>query len=214
MTQPELPFAGLTVADFSWVGVGPISAKFLADHGAHVIRIESEARPDVLRGSVPYKDAIPGLDRSQFFGDFNTSKQSINLDLRTPEALEIARAIIARSDVLIESFAPGVIGRFGLSYDEVRKIRPDIIMVSTCLMGQTGSAAQLAGYGYHAGAIAGFYEVTGWPDLAPNGPWVAYTDTVAPRTAGPAAERGGGHAYGQSLTLRGTAGLLSVCRRG
>ncbi|MFM8353318.1 MAG: CoA transferase, partial [Gammaproteobacteria bacterium] len=62
MTQPELPFAGLTVADFSWVGVGPISAKFLADHGAHVIRIESEARPDVLRGSVPYKDAIPGLD--------------------------------------------------------------------------------------------------------------------------------------------------------
>jgi crotonobetainyl-CoA:carnitine CoA-transferase CaiB-like acyl-CoA transferase len=48
-------------------------------------------------------------------------------------------------------------------------------------MGQTGSASQLAGYGYHAGAIAGFYEVTGWPDLAPNGPWVAYTDTVAPR---------------------------------
>lgn len=178
---PGLPFSGLTVADFSWVGVGPISGKFLADHGAQVIRIESEARPDVLRGSVPYKDAIPGLDRSQFFGDFNTSKQSINLDLRKPEALAIARAIIARSDVLIESFAPGVIGRFGLGYDEVRKIRPDIIMISTCLMGQTGSASQLAGYGYHAGAIAGFYEVTGWPDLAPNGPWVAYTDTVAPR---------------------------------
>jgi hypothetical protein len=76
---PGLPFSGLTVADFSWVGVGPISGKFLADHGAQVIRIESEARPDVL----------------------------------------------------IESFAPGVIGRFGLGYDEVRKIRPDIIMIST-----------------------------------------------------------------------------------
>ena len=180
-THPRLPFDGVTVADFAWVGVGPISSKFLADHGAHVIRIESEARPDVLRGSVPYKDAVPGLDRSQFFGDFNTSKQSINLDLRQPEARVIAREIIARSDVLIESFVPGVIGRMGFSYEEVRRIRPDIIMVSTCLMGQTGHASQLAGYGYHAGALAGFYEVTGWPDLAPNGPWVAYTDTVAPR---------------------------------
>jgi benzylsuccinate CoA-transferase BbsF subunit len=69
----------------------------------------------------------------------------------------------------------------GLGYDDVRRINPDIVMVSTCLMGQTGPAAQLAGYGYHAGAIAGFYEVTGWPDLPPDGPWVAYTDTVAPR---------------------------------
>jgi len=176
-----LPFEGVTVADFSWVGVGPISAKFLADHGARVIRIESETRPDVLRGNVPYKDAIPGLDRSQFFGDFNTSKESITLDLKRPDAIEIARQIVARSDVLIESFAPGVIGRMGLGYEAVRKINPGIIMVSTCLMGQTGPAAQLAGYGYHAGAIAGFYEVTGWPDRPPSGPWVAYTDTIAPR---------------------------------
>ncbi|MFU8817377.1 MAG: CaiB/BaiF CoA transferase family protein [Pseudomonadales bacterium] len=176
-----LPFAGLTVADLSWVGVGPISAKFLADHGARVIRIESETRPDVLRGNVPYKDGIPGLDRSQFFGDFNTSKQSITLDLKLPEAIDIARQIIARADVLIESFAPGVIGRMGLGYEEVRELNPGLIMVSTCLMGQTGPAAELAGYGYHAGAIAGFYEVTGWPDRPPSGPWVAYTDTIAPR---------------------------------
>jgi crotonobetainyl-CoA:carnitine CoA-transferase CaiB-like acyl-CoA transferase len=177
----RLPFEGITVADFSWVGVGPISSKFLADHGARVIRIESETRPDVLRGAVPFKDRIPGIDRSQFYGDFNTSKESIALDLKHPEAVAIAREIVARSDVLIESFAPGVVGRMGLGYDEVRAISPGIIMISTCLMGQTGPAAQLAGYGYHAGAMAGFYEVTGWPDRAPSGPWVAYTDTVAPR---------------------------------
>ncbi len=176
-----LPFDGVTVADFSWVGVGPISAKFLADHGARVFRIESEQRPDVLRAGAPFKDRLPGLDRSQFFGDFNTSKQSLTLNMKMPEATEIARLIVARSDVMIESFAPGVIGRMGLGYDAVRRLNPGLIMVSTCLMGQTGPAAQLAGYGYHAGAIAGFYEVTGWPDLAPSGPWVAYTDTVAPR---------------------------------
>jgi crotonobetainyl-CoA:carnitine CoA-transferase CaiB-like acyl-CoA transferase len=176
-----MPFEGITVADFSWVGVGPISAKFLADHGARVMRIESETRPDVLRGGAPFKDGEPGLDRSQFFGDFNTSKQSLTLNMKLPEAIEIAREVIRRSDVMIESFAAGAIHRLGLSYEEVRKINPALIKISTCLMGQTGPAAPLAGYGYHAGAIAGFYEVTGWPDLPPTGPWVAYTDTIAPR---------------------------------
>jgi benzylsuccinate CoA-transferase BbsF subunit len=135
----------------------------------------------VLRANVPFKDNEPGIDRSQFFGDFNTSKQSISLNMKSPQAIELAKQIIARADVMIESFAPGAIERMGLTYDEVRKLNPGLIMISTCLMGQTGPAAQLAGYGYHAGAIAGFYEVTGWADRAPNGPWVAYTDTVAPR---------------------------------
>ncbi|HEY5645432.1 MAG TPA: CoA transferase, partial [Pseudomonadales bacterium] len=185
VTYPEadgkLPFEGITVADFSWVGVGPISAKYLADHGARVIRIESETRPDVLRGGAPFKDMVPGLDRSQFFGDFNTSKQSLTLNMKLPEAIDIAREVIRRSDVMIESFAAGAIHRLGLSYEEVRKLNPGLIKISTCLMGQSGPAAPLAGYGYHAGAIAGFYEVTGWPDLPPSGPWVAYTDTIAPR---------------------------------
>jgi crotonobetainyl-CoA:carnitine CoA-transferase CaiB-like acyl-CoA transferase len=177
----ELPFEGVRVTDFAWVGVGPISSKYLADHGASVVRVESENRLDVLRGGAPFKDAEPGFNRSQFYGDFNTSKQSLALDMKKLESVEIARKLIARSDVLIESFAPGAIGRMGLGYDEVRKLNPGLIMVSTCLMGQTGPAAGLAGYGYHAAAIAGFYETTGWPDLPPEGPWVAYTDTIAPR---------------------------------
>jgi crotonobetainyl-CoA:carnitine CoA-transferase CaiB-like acyl-CoA transferase len=177
----ELPFSGLKVADFAWVGVGPISSKYLADHGAEVVRVESASRPDVLRGNGPFKDAEPGIDRSQFFGDFNTSKMSLSLDMKRPEAIEIARKLIARSDVMIESFAPGAISRLGLGYNEVKELNPGLIMISTCLMGQTGPIAAMAGYGYHAGAMAGYYEVTGWPDLAPSGPWVAYTDTIAPR---------------------------------
>ena len=179
--EEELPFAGIKVADFAWVGVGPISSKYLADHGATVVRVESENRPDVLRGGPPFKDNVPGWNRSQFFGDFNTSKRGLALDMKQGEGLKVAKRLIAWSDVMIESFAPGAVQRMGLDYAEVRKLNPGIIMVSTCLMGQTGPARRMAGYGYHAAAIAGFYEVTGWPDMAPSGPWTAYTDTIAPR---------------------------------
>jgi len=177
----RLPFDDIKVADFSWVGVGPISAKYLADHGAQVVRIESENRPDVLRAGGPFKDGVAGWNRSQFYGDFNTSKQSVALDLKNPTAIAIAKQLVAGCDVMIESFAPGAIGRMGLGYEELRTINPGLIMISTCLMGQTGPASQLAGYGYHAGAIAGFYELTGWQEDAPSGPWMAYTDTIAPR---------------------------------
>ena len=176
-----LPFADLKVADFAWVGVGPITSKYLADHGATVVRVESENRPDVLRGAPPFKDNVPGINRSQFFGDFNTSKLGLALDLTRDEAIAVAKRLIAWSDVMIESFTPGAVQRMGLDYEHLREINPGLVMVSTCLMGQTGPARKMSGYGYHAGAIAGYYEVTGWPDRTPSGPWTAYTDTIAPR---------------------------------
>ena len=176
-----LPFQGLKVADFSWVGVGPISARCLADHGATVVRVESELRPDVLRGGPPFMDGEPGWNRSHFFGDFNSSKMGLLLNLKDEKAIEIARQLIAWADVYIESFSPGTVKRLGIDYEVARKINPNIVMVSTCLMGQSGPASAMAGYGYHAGAMAGFYETTGWSDLPPSGPWVAYTDTIAPR---------------------------------
>ena len=175
-----LPLEGLKVADFSWIGVGPISARYLADHGATVVRVESISRPDKLRVVAPFKGQM-GIDTSQFFADMNASKLGLTLNLKNPRAIEIAKRLIAWSDVFIESFSPGAIERLGLGYETARALKPDIIMMSTCLMGQTGPAASMAGYGYHAGAVAGFYELTGWPDLEPSGPWMAYTDTVAPR---------------------------------
>jgi crotonobetainyl-CoA:carnitine CoA-transferase CaiB-like acyl-CoA transferase len=175
-----LPLAGLKVADFSWIGVGPISARCLADHGATVVRVESMARPDKLRLAGPFKGEM-GIDTSQFFADMNSSKLGLSLNLKHPAAIEVAKKLIEWADVYIESFTPGAVDRMGLGYEEARRLNPDIIMMSTCLMGQSGPAAQMAGYGYHAGAVAGFYELTGWPDLEPAGPWMAYTDTVAPR---------------------------------
>lgn len=177
----RLPFSGLKVADFSWVGVGPITAKYLADHGATTVRVETSNPPDVLRVAGPFKDGQFGPNRSQFFGAFNTSKLSIALNLKNPTGRDVARRLIAWADVYLESFTPGTMADHGLDYEAARAINPGIIMVSTCLMGQTGPAARLAGYGAHAAAFAGFGEITGWPDRPPSGPYVAYTDTIANR---------------------------------
>ncbi len=78
----RLPCDGIKIADFSWVGVGPITAKYLADHGATTVRVETTAPMDILRIAGPFKDNVPGPDRTQFFGDFNTSKFGLTLDLK------------------------------------------------------------------------------------------------------------------------------------
>ncbi|MEP7215153.1 MAG: CoA transferase [Anaerolineaceae bacterium] len=183
-TPGGLPFAGLKVADFSWIGVGPITAKYFADHGATVVRVESGAPVDRLRGAGPHKDGVFGTNRSQFFGAFNTSKKGISLNLKDPAGLAVAKKLLAWCDVAFESFTPGTMRDLGLGYEVAKELNPGIIIVSSCLMGQTGPAANLAGYGYHAAAISGFYEVTGWPDRPPGGPFNAYTDVIAPHFLG------------------------------
>jgi crotonobetainyl-CoA:carnitine CoA-transferase CaiB-like acyl-CoA transferase len=173
-------FAGLKVADFSWVGVGPICAKALADHGATVVHVESSTRPDILRLAQPAKDGILGLDRSQFFADYNTSKLGLALNLATPEGIAIARRLIDWADVVLESFTPGTIQRLGLDHEVIRAERPDLVWYSTCLLGQTGPDRTFGGFGGHGSALAGLHGITGWPDRMPSGTWGAYTDMIAP----------------------------------
>ena len=146
-----------------------------------MVRVESEGNPCATRLVGPYRDAIPGLNRSHFFGDYNAGKRGIALDMKKPKGIDIVRRLVAWADVFIENFRPGIVDRLGIGYETARSLNPSIVMLSTSLMGSRGPASHLAGYGYHAGAIAGYYEVTGWPDLPPDGPWMAYTDTVAPR---------------------------------
>ena len=174
-------FEGLKVADFAWVGVGPIIAKALADHGATVVHIESSTRPDVLRLGPPFKDGEAGLDRSQFFANFNSSKRGVALNLALPEGRELAEKVIAWADVLVESFIPGVLDGLGLGYKALAVNRPDLVMLSTCLCGQTGLDATYRGFGTQGSALAGLHGLTGWPDRPPAGTWGAYTDFIAPR---------------------------------
>ncbi len=172
---------GLKVADFAWVGVGPIMAKALADHGATVIHVESSKRLDVLRTIGPFKDSIPGLNRSHFFANFNTNKKSIDLNLTDPEDLSLAKKIAAWADVIVESFVPGTMARFGLDYATLSQDRDDLVMLSTCMRGQSGPQNSYSGFGNQGAALAGLYSITGWPDRPPAGPWGAYTDFIAPR---------------------------------
>ena len=145
------------------------------------MRIESENRIDGLRHQPPYYGAEPGIDRSNFFGTFNTSKKSIALDLKTEAGRAVAWRLGGWADVVVESFTPGTIDRLGLGYDALRSANPGLVMVSTSLLGEGSSASIMAGYGYHAAAVAGFQNLVGWPDLPPDGPWIAYTDTIGPR---------------------------------
>ncbi|MEK7216866.1 MAG: CoA transferase, partial [Chloroflexota bacterium] len=174
-------FTGINVADFSWVGVGPLIAKTLADHGATVVRVESAAHPDYLRLIPPFKDGLPGLDRAQFFANFNTSKLGLALDFGTAAGLELAHRLIGWSDVVIESFSPGTLERHGLDYGSISQGRPDLIMLSTSLRGQTGPERSFSGFGSQGVRLAGLHGITGWPDRPPAGPWGAYTDFVANR---------------------------------
>jgi len=107
-------FAGIRVADFAWVGVGPIVSKYLADHGAEVIRIESNTYPEALRRAPPFVDDEPGVDRSGYYANFNSSKLGVSLNLKHPQGGELVRRLVEKCDVVTESFTPGTMERFGI----------------------------------------------------------------------------------------------------
>ena len=177
----EGAFDGIKVADFAWVGVGPLISKSLADHGATVVHIESATRPDVLRLAPPFKDNVPGIDNGQFMANFNSSKIGIALRLDTEEGHRYARELIDWADVVVESFTPGTMKRFGFDYETLSAERPELIMLSTCLRGQYGPDSSYAGFGLQGACLAGLHRITGWGDRTPAGTWGAYTDFINPR---------------------------------
>ena len=173
-------FDGIKVVDFGWAGVVPWQCKYLADHGAEVVRIETTTRLDVTRTTQPYKDNVPGLDRAPYFTAFNNNKYGITLNLRHPKALAIAKRIVARADIVAEGYGLGTMEKWGLGYDELRKINPGIIMMSSSNLGRTGPYASRLGYGLQLPAYSGFSFITGWPDKEPVTPEMAYTDAIGP----------------------------------
>lgn len=140
-------FEGLKVAEFAWVIVGPSISRYLAEHGATVIKIESHLRPETLRYLSPYPRGKPGLNKSMYFGKFNSNKYSLSLNLNHPKGKAIAWRLIAWCDIMTESFTPEVMSKWGLDYEKVNKVRSDIIYLSTCMQGRTGPRSQVPGYG-------------------------------------------------------------------
>ena len=175
------PLEGLKVLDFMWVIAGPFFTRVLTDFGATVIKVESSKRLEPARGAPTFKNDVPGVDTGMPFQNFNAGKLGITLDPNNEAAREIILDLVRWADVVTESFSPKAMKGWGLDFESLQKVNPNLIMLSSCLMGQTGPRAQVPGYGNMAAAIAGFYDLTGWADRSPAGPYLAYTDGVAPR---------------------------------
>lgn len=180
-SDQELPLAGLKVLDFMWVIAGPFCTRVLADYGATVIKVESSGKIEPARTSPPFKDGQKTPEHALPFLDFNTGKFGVTIDPNNPVGREVILDLVRWADVVTESFSPKAMKAWGLDYDSLKAVNPDVIMLSSCLMGQTGPRAQVPGYGNMAAAVTGFYELTGWSDRSPAGPYLAYTDGVSPR---------------------------------
>ena len=177
----DLPLRDVKICDFMWVMAGPASTRILADYGATVVRIESPTRVDTARTLQPYHGSQFGPDTSGLFANCNAGKFGISLDLGNPASRKVVYDLVRWADVVTESFSPKAMRAWGFDYESLRKVNPGLIMLSSCLMGQTGPLAKIAGFGNMAAAIAGFTNLTGWPDRPPSGVFGAYTDYVAPR---------------------------------
>ena len=176
----NLPLAGVRVADFCWAVAGPVTTKFLAMMGAEVIKVESRSRLDGGRLGTPFLEGKPGVNKSGYFANHNMSKLSIRLDMTKDESRAIAKRLISTSDIVSESFSAGVIGRWGMGYEDLVKVKPDLIMISLTMQGQTGPHATHVGFGRTLQGLAGIDHLTGWPDKGPSGPNQPYTDLVVP----------------------------------
>ncbi len=176
-------FEGIRVADFAWVGVGPLVSKYLADHGAEVIRIESSVRPEPLRRAPPFANDEPGLDNSGYYADFNSSKQCVSLNLQHPDGVAIAKRIVEHCDIVTESFTPKAMRAWGMTYEDLCEVRPDLIMISMPMYGLTGPWSMWQGYGHVLQAAAGISHLTAYPGEEPIGTGVAYTDFLVPHFA-------------------------------
>jgi crotonobetainyl-CoA:carnitine CoA-transferase CaiB-like acyl-CoA transferase len=180
-SQQRGVFEGLKVVDFTWAAAGPITTRHLGDHGATVVKIESAKHPDSLRVGPPFVDGKPGINRSGFFAQFNPNKLSIALDMTSSTGRGLARRLILEwADVVVDSFTPRVMPGWGLAYADLSTARPDLIMLSTCMQGQTGPYRDYAGFGDQGAALSGFFMLNGWPDRDPATPNGAYTDMATP----------------------------------
>lgn len=179
--RPGLPLDGVKVVDLFWVVAGPGATRMLADYGATVVHVESTRKVDMLRNVPPYIDGAMDPERAAAHHSTNANKLNITLDIATDEGKAVLRDLIRWADVFTESFTPGAIDRMGFGYGAASALNPNIIMISSALLGQTGPWRNYAGYGNLAAAVCGFHALTGLPGEAPTGCYGPYTDFTSVR---------------------------------
>lgn len=172
----QLPLSGVRIADFTWVWAGPFATLQLAHLGAEVIRVESQNRVCVTRRIPPFADGQGGINRSGYYNQFNQGKLSLSLNFKQPEAIAIAKQLVAVSDVVSENFAAGVMDKLGLGYETLKQIKPDIIMIAMSGYGAMGPESSYVSYGPAQAPLSGLSSLTGFPDFPPMHVGFSYGD--------------------------------------
>lgn len=207
----EGPLAGIRIADFCWVGVGALATRLLADFGAEVIKIEDRTRLDLTRRMPIYKGdtsramsqevagASPNM--SGHFNNYNRNKLGVTINMRTEEGRSLVRRLIARSDVVTENFAPGIMERWDLAYDALREIKSSIISARMSGFGHSGPDEFYRSYGPVVQAVGGLTFSSGLPNREPSGWGMSYMDNQAAYNASAAILMA---LYHRALTGEGT----------
>lgn len=182
------PLAGVRVTDFCWMGVGACATRVLADFGAEVIRIEDRERLDMPRRLPVYKgearaygeeDANPDPNKGGIFNNYNRNKLGVTINMRTPKGRALADRLIASSSVVTENFAPGVMERWGLTYERLSALSPNVIYARMSGYGHSGPHAEYKSYGPVVQAVSGLSYISGLPGMEPSGWGYSYMDNEA-----------------------------------
>ncbi len=164
-----MPLNGIRVADFAWVQAGPWIGRFFANYGAQVIRIESAKRLDWSRNVPGGPEVVDGkIQKGAYFVNFNCDKLGITLNLSNPQGVDIAKKLIAISDVVTNNFSAGYMDRIGLGYKDLVKVKPDVIMLEMPVFGNSGPRRTFAGYGTGIQSAIGLNSISGMPDRRPG----------------------------------------------
>ncbi len=172
---------GIRVVSFEQALAAPLLSSIMAAYGAEVIRVETSTRQDWHRQAGPFVGNVTHPDRSVPYLFVNAGKYGITLNLKKPRAVEIAKHLVARADVVLENFAGGVMAKLGLGYDDLKQVKPDLVMLSAAIYGQTGPYASHKGHGNPLTALTGLPTLTGAPQQNPQYPGFVITDFTAPR---------------------------------
>ncbi|MFC6063084.1 CaiB/BaiF CoA-transferase family protein [Streptomyces ochraceiscleroticus] len=183
-----MALSGVRVLDLSWVLAGPYVTKLLGEHGADIIKIESKHRQDPTRFA-PSMHLRPGSDPddSGYFLNFNRNKRSVALNLRTEDGQRLLRELVPHCDVVVENFSPGVLARWGMDYESLRALNPDVILVSMAGVGHTGPWRKAVTFADTLAAMSGLSSETASPGGAPQGMTFGLGDMVAANAAALAA---------------------------
>jgi benzylsuccinate CoA-transferase BbsF subunit len=173
---------GVKILEFGSGAAGPIATRYFTEHGATVLRIESRSRPDFLRMYAMGPNNPHGIEGAPMYDGLNVGKRNLALNLKHPESVALVKRLVTEwADAIAENYAPKAMKGFGLDYETLAQLKPDLVMVSACLNGQTGPHKDYPGFGGQGAALSGYNALTGWPDREPVGPFGTITDSLAPR---------------------------------